>query len=120
MDPTFKKIKEENCDAISFLPSSENEDETVIHGLTYKEKGDSIGGSVLGHSYDILTFRFFGDECIKDHFEAILVCPYTYSEKLMQEGHFGLVARKTTTSIEMVTKVSKNIDKLINEYDDKE
>jgi len=120
MHPTFKKIKEEKCDAISFLPSADKEDETTILGLTYKENGDNIGGSELGHSYDILTFKVTADDWVKDHFEAILVCPYTYSEQLMMGGHFGLIAKRTTTSNEMVARVSNSIDKLITQYNDNE
>ena len=120
MHPTFKKIKEEKCDAISFLPSPDKEDETTILGLTYKDKGDNIGGSELGHSYDILTFKITDDDCVKDHFEAILVCPYTYSEQLMTGGHFGLIAKRTTTSDDMVARVSKSIDKLIAQYNENE
>jgi len=120
MHPTFKKIKEEKCDAISFLPSHEKEDETVILGLTYKEKGDNIGGSELGHSYDILTFQLTEEDCIKDYFQAILVCPYTYSEQLMMGGHFGLIAKRTTTSDDMVGRVSIAIDKLIVQYNENE
>ena len=115
MERTFRLIKEQNCDAILFLPSTTADDETTIQGLTYKEPGESIGGSELGQLYDILTFRQTGEQSFgqKDHFQAVLVCPYTYSEKLLNEGYLGLVARATTTSRDMVERVSQRIGELI-------
>lgn len=114
MNPTFKKMKDSNCDAICFLPDSKDPENMVLQGLTYKEKGDNIGGSVMGHSYDIITFRQTGGEYhSKDHFDAILVCPYTYSDKLVNEGYFGIIAKKTTTSDNMVNLILQRIDDLI-------
>lgn len=115
MKQPFNLIKEQKCDAILILPSIENKNETSIQGLTYKEPGDKIGGSQLGDLYDIVSFRQTGDEDFgdSDHFQAILVCPYTYSEKMFNEGYLGLVARATTTSQDMVERVSMRIGELI-------
>lgn len=116
MHPTFKKIKEENCDAITFLPNSDNPNDTQISGLVYKVRGDSVGASTLGDLFDIILFReneeeYYGNE----QFEAILVCPYTYSEKMMNDGHFGMIARKTTTSKEVVEPFRLRINELIGQ-----
>lgn len=114
MNPTFKKMKEAACDAICFLPDSESVENIVIQGLTYKEKGDIIESSVMGDSYDIITFRQTdGEFHSKDHFDAILVCPYTYGDKLMSEGYYGVVAKRTTTSSDMVNLILQRIDDLI-------
>lgn len=116
MNPIFKKIKEENCDAITFLPDPNKNEDTVIQGLTYKDKGQSVGCSSLGDLFDIILFReneetFYGNE----QFEAILVCPYTYSEKMMNDGHFGMIARRTTTSPEVVEPFRMKINDLIGQ-----
>jgi hypothetical protein len=115
VDKTFKRIKEEKCDAILIMPSTTDPDETTIQGLTYKQPGDKIGGSSMGDLYDILTFKQTGENSFgfQDHFQAILVCPYTYTEKLFNEGNLGLVARVTTTSQDMVSRISRHIGELI-------
>ena len=115
MKQPFNLIKEQKCDAILILPNIENKNETSIQGLTYKEPGDKIGGSQLGDLFDIVSFRQTGDGEFgdADHFQAILVCPYTYSEKMFNDGYLGLVARATTTSQDMVERVSMRIGELI-------
>ena len=114
MNPTFKKMKDAQCDAICFLPDSESAENIVMQGLTYKEKGDTIGSSVMGDSYDIITFRGYNGEYFnKDHFDAILVCPYTYGDKLVNEGYYGVIAKRTTTSSDMVNLILQRIDDLI-------
>ena len=116
MNPTFKKMKEANVDAITFVPSPDNNDETVIHGLTYTEKGETIGASSMGDLFDIILFRE-NEETFYDNeqFEAILVCPYTYGEKMMNDGHFGMIARKTTTSKVVVEPFRKSINELLGQ-----
>jgi hypothetical protein len=109
-------MKEANVDAITFVPNPENETETVIHGLTYNEKGETIGASSMGDLFDIILFRE-NEETFYDNeqFEAILVCPYTYSEKMMKDGHFGMIARKTTTSGVIVEPFRHKINELIGQ-----
>lgn len=110
----FNDIKQQGCEAISFFPNPDDDSDIVIQGLLYKESGEPIGGSSMGNSYDIVTFRKYGDEFVnKDHYEAILVCPYTYSNKLLKEGYFGFVAKKTTTSKELVDYILLNVDALV-------
>lgn len=114
MHETFRKMKSELCDAITFLPSTETEGETVIQGLTYKEKGETIGSSSIGDLFDIILFREGPDEYYdNEQFQAILVCPYTYSEKIMRDGHFGMIARKTTTSNTVVEPFRTSINTLL-------
>jgi len=111
----FSLIKAQECDAILILPATDKPGETSIQGLTYKEPGDKIGGSELGDLFDIVSFRQTGDEEFDDleHFQAILVCPYTYSEKMFEDGFLGLIARVTTTSKDMVERVTMRIGELI-------
>lgn len=116
MNSTFKRIKEEKCDAITFLPSTDDHTETTITGLTYKDKGETIGASSIGDLFEIILFReneqeYYGNE----QFEAILVCPYTYSEKMLNDGHFGMIARKTTTSETVVAPFRNSINQLIGD-----
>ena len=118
MKSPFLEIKNNKCDAICFFPSSENLEQTVVHGLTYVEAGDSIGASTLGNSYDIVTFRESDDGFYdKEHYQAILVCPYTYSEKVLSDGFYGIVAKRTTTSEDVLNLFMNKIDFLIGDED---
>jgi len=116
MNPTFRRMKDENCDAITFLPDPKNNEDTLIQGLQYVEKGNTIGSSTLGDSFDIILFRE-DEETLYDNeqFQAILVCPYTYSEKMMNDGHFGMIARRTTTSSIVVEPFRKSINELLGQ-----
>jgi hypothetical protein len=115
----FEEIKQRGCDAISFFPNPDDNSDVIIQGLLYKEAGESIGGGSHGNSYDIVTFKKRGNDFTdKDHFEAVLVCPYTYSEKLLKDGYFGFVAKKTTTSKELVDYVMVNVDALVESETD--
>jgi hypothetical protein len=100
------------------MPSPDSREQTVIHGLTYVENGDNIGSSTMGNSYDIVTFRE-SDEGFydKEHYQAILVCPYTYSEKVMKDGLFGIIAKRTTTSEDVLNLYLNKIDYLIGDED---
>jgi hypothetical protein len=72
----------------------------------------------MGNSYDIVTFRE-SDEGFydKEHYQAILVCPYTYSEKVMKDGFFGIIAKRTTTSEDVLNLYLNKIDYLIGDED---
>lgn len=122
MNPIFQKIKETNCDAISFLPCMDEkgkELQTAVQGLTYNEKGDNINSNSMGDYYDIITFGEVDGEFVnKEQFQAILVCPYTYGEKMFKEGYFGFIGRKTTTSDEVLGIFEKAINKLFEVEDE--
>lgn len=114
MNETFTKIKDNSCDAITFVPNPSNHSETVITGIVYHDAGEKIGGSSLGDSYDITLFQegedtFFDNE----QFEAVLVCPYTFSEKMFKDGRFGMIARKTTTSNTIVLPFRERLNMLL-------
>jgi hypothetical protein len=118
MKQPFLQIKENKCDAICIMPSPDSREQTIIHGLTYVDNGDNIGSSTMGNSYDIVTFRE-SDEGFydKEHYQAILVCPYTYSEKVMKDGFFGIIAKRTTTSEDVLNLYLNKIDYLIGDED---
>lgn len=116
MKEIFTKMKQAECHAITFLPSENPEEQAIIQGLHYKEHGDTIKTqSDIGDLYDIIIFR--GD--VKDgytdleKFEAVLSCPYTYSDRMYHGDYFGLVAKRTTTSSEVVESLLEKIGDLV-------
>jgi hypothetical protein len=99
----LKKLKndpEGPFDALFFIPGS-NKDEVHIEASQLKDPGQSLGGSDLGHTYEVLLFR---DDEEKDEltdidrFEAIFSDPYEYASNLIMQNWFGIMVRKTTTS----------------------
>jgi hypothetical protein len=112
----FNEMKKVACHAITFLPSEKPEEQAIIQGLHYKEHGETIKTqSDMGDLYDIIIFR--GD--VKDgytdleKFEAVLACPYTYSDRMYHGNYFGLVAKRTTTSNEVVESLLEKIGDLV-------
>ena len=103
----FKEFKEDNPDAIFFLPGDEK-DQLHIEGATYKEAGEKLGGSYLGDSYHIILFKEDDDnEGIYDidRFDAILVEPFEYMSGLIPANWYGIVAKRTTTSTSFINNV---------------
>ena len=107
----LKEISKEEHDAIFFLPGDKM-DQVEIESAVYKNPGENIGGSSLGHAYHVILFK----EDTKrdklydvDRFDAIFVDPFEYISGLITHNWFGVIARKTTTSN---TFIQKTFDKL--------
>lgn len=104
-------LKEEDYDALFFLPGEEK-DTIHLEGATYKDPGESLGGSSMGSSYHVILFQedengeLFGI----DKFEAIFADPLVYMSNLLPSGIFGIMAKRTTTSNNFI---QKTFDKLI-------
>ena len=112
----FQEAKKANCHALTFLPSDRPEENAVIQGLHYKDAGVTIKTqSDIGDLYDIIIFR--GNEVDGYHdlerFEAILACPYTYSNRMYQGHYYGIVAKKTTTSEDIVESIVSKLGDLV-------
>ena len=103
----FKEFKEDNPDAIFFLPG-DKVDTLHIEGATYKDAGEKLGGSLLGDSYHIILFKE-DDTQDKiydiDRFDAILVEPFEYISGLIPANWYGIVAKRTTTSTNFINNV---------------
>lgn len=113
----FDEIKQNACHAITFLPSDNPKEETVIQGLHYKNHGETIKTeSTLGDLYDIIIFRKGKDNkfCDFEEFDAILACPYTYSKRMYNDKFYGIVAKKTTTSQDVFNTLSDRVRELVN------
>ena len=90
-----KNIKENPVDGITFLPGEEDE-WTEIDTFTFNEPGEPIGGSSMGSEYGIVLLTDEG--VITDKFNAILIDPLDYVVRMMRDGFYGIVGRRTTTS----------------------
>ena len=97
----------ENYDIIFFTPHEENEDEVSVQSATYKTPGEKIGGTEMGDFYDIVLFRMDEEDELIDleRFQAILVDPRVYVGRMVKSDYFGMVAKKTTNSDNMVDDI---------------
>jgi hypothetical protein len=107
----LKEFSKEEHDAIFFLPGDKM-DQVQVEAVTYKNPGESIGGSYLGHAYHVILFK--EDTKVDklyavDRFDAIFLDPFEYISGLIPHNWFGVIARKTTTSN---TFIQKTFDKL--------
>lgn len=112
----FNEMKKVKCHAITFLPSENPEEQAIIQGLHYKNHGETVKTqSDIGELYDIIIFRGDVQDGYTDleKFEAILSCPYTYSERMYNGNYFGFVAKRTTTSSEVVESLLEKIGDLV-------
>lgn len=104
----LKPLKKEQFDFLTFL-EGEEEGQITIMGQEYVNRGHPVGGNDMGSSYHIVLFRQskenkdqYGD---LDSFEAILVDPLEYVSGLIPSGFYGIIAKKTTTSDKIVSKL---------------
>jgi len=110
---TLKKAKESNCDALIFIPNKDNT-EVTIAGLQYNEKGESIKGG-CGDLYSILLFQGEqGNYHSFEEFQAVLVCPFTYCNRMFKESYFGVIAKATTTSDGVLNLIRNDLIKEFN------
>ena len=106
----LKKLKDDPegpFDAIFFMPTEE-EGQVHIEANQLKDPGEPIGGSSMGHTYEVILFK---DDAVEDklynidRFEAVFSDSYEYISNLLPQEWFGMVVRKTTTSGAFVQRI---------------
>lgn len=111
----IKELRESKYDFLTFL-EGEQEGTVSIMGSDYNDPGEKIGGSQMGDSYHIILFRDHKTEKDKyddmDKFEAILCDPIEYVSGLIKCGWFGVVARRTTTSENIINKLVAKFEEM--------
>jgi len=104
----LQPLKDRNHDFFTFL-AGEEEGAINIMGSEYVNPGEKIGGSSLGDLYHIVLFRDSKENRDEyddvDTFEAILACPLEYASGLINGGFYGIIAKKTTTSHNLMDKL---------------
>ena len=106
MQEFLKQIKSENYDVLTFFPGDE-EGDIRIEGNNFDNAGEKLGGSPHGDCYQIAIFKESETEDAITHldrFEAILTAPAEYMQGLIETDWYGLICRKTTTSLEFFNK----------------
>jgi len=109
-------MQNENYDFLTFL-QGDKEGSIEVIGTSYKDPGDSIDKGIMGDSYHIVLFRDhqekkdqYGDV---DSFDAVLIDPFEYISRLITEGWYGIIARKTTTSRPIIDRMLDKFDNIV-------
>jgi hypothetical protein len=105
MLPELQHFKGHKIDLFTFFGDEDNEGRVEVRGTEYITPGDPVGGSEMGHTYSIILMQEHPEEDRYhkvEFFEAILSEPIEYISNLIPAGWMGVIARKTTTSDNMV------------------
>jgi hypothetical protein len=98
-------------DAIFFLPG-DGENEIHIPASHFKNKGEKVGGSEIGDTYEVVLFKEDNENDrihSIDQFEAIFSDPYEYISNLIPQDWYGVLVKKTTTSGVFVKEMVDNL-----------
>lgn len=98
-------FKNNQFDVMYFL-SGKKKDSVDVTQRLYHEPEESIGSTKLGNCYHVILFREDEDGTLvqPDRFEAILVDPLEYMSGLIPQNWYGIIARKTKSSHELIDK----------------
>ena len=109
---SLKHLKNHNFDVLTFL-EGEEESQIKVELNSYATPGEKVGGNSVGEMYDVILFQDHEEDPEKfdklDHFSAILGDPLEYISQLIPSGWYGIIARKTTTSGQVVSGWLDNI-----------
>jgi hypothetical protein len=103
----LKPWRNEKYDFMTFT-EGKKEDTIDIFGHEYTDSGEPLKASAMGECYHIILFRSHKTEdryTDLDSFEAILSDPLEYMSGLIPQGWYGVIAKKTTTSEPIITRL---------------
>jgi hypothetical protein len=99
----FEKITD--YDILFFLPHEESDSKVKVESALYKIRGEPLDIHCEGihHSFDIVLFRMDEEEMVDlERFQGVLTEPREYVSRMIKSDFYGMVARKTTTSAQVV------------------
>jgi len=106
MQEFLKEIKSKSYDVFTFFPG-EDEGDIRIEANNLEDVGEKIGGSPHGDCYQIAIFKESETEDAITHldrFDAILTAPAEYMQGLIETDWYGIICKKTTTSLAFFDK----------------
>jgi hypothetical protein len=94
-------------DMLFFTPNVNVEGAVDVTSAHYKDAGTDVEPGIMGNVYDIVLFRLDEEGEVQDldRFDGVLIDPKVYVSRLVKEQWFGVVARKTDTSIKVIDDV---------------
>ena len=95
------------------------EDEETVNISAFKlpDPGIKKEGSPMGDLYDIIIFNdVLENPSLPERFEAILISPIDYVERMVKDGFLGVAVKSSTTSGKFMETVFTESEKYINEW----
>jgi hypothetical protein len=103
----------ENYDILFFIPNDEHEDAITIRGEIYTDPGEEIENTSVGSCWTVMLFKYYEDKVTDlERFDAILSEPREYVSSLIPQDWFGVIAKKTTKSANLVDEMFDSLEKL--------
>jgi len=119
-DSQLRKLSKENdFDGFSFLPvykakwfSSEGklaEGKTRIDAFVYKSNSDVVFDDAPKHQHgsEYTVLLFTNEFKVTDKFNAVLTEPVEYVIRMVEQGFYGVIGKKTTHSLEYFKKIEQ-------------
>ena len=103
----LQPLKDADVDVIMFFEGSQP-NSIKVEGNQYEDRGTPVGGNDIGNAYHVILCKDHPTEDKYDqfdNFEAMLAEPLEYISGLIPEGWYGVIAKKTTTSHEPITRM---------------
>jgi hypothetical protein len=104
----------ENFDLLFFIPNDDYANAMTVRGETYLDKGEEIDRTSVGPSWTVMLFKYNDEGMMTDleRFDAVLSEPREYISTLIPDDWFGVVARRTTKSVEIIEDLFDSLKKL--------
>ena len=109
----LQQLKNNDFDGINFYRNDDGDLE--FSQFQFKEPGEKIGGTELGDYFDIIILQEDPPK-MPERFQAILISPIDYGDRLAEVGFYGVVTKFTTTSKEIMDDIMVNMEVESVEY----
>lgn len=109
----LQQLKNNDFDGVNFYRNEDGDLE--FSQFQFKDPGEKIGGTKLGDYFDIIIVQ---DDPPKmpERFQAILISPIDYVDRMAEVGFYGVVTKFTTTSKEIMDDIMVNMEVESVEY----
>jgi len=110
IDSTIDDMGKRPFDFFSFIPGDPQGKTVALEQFEYTEKGEPVLTSI-GPVYHVMLFDIKKANYAEstEYFEAVLVDPIGYVKRMVKDGWFGIVARKTSTSDKVEAHMKKHM-----------
>ena len=109
----LQQLKNNDFDGINFYRNEDGDLE--FSQFQFKDPGEKIGGTELGDCFDIIIVQEDPPK-MPERFQAILISPIDYVDRMAEVGFYGVVTKFTTTSKEIMDDIMVNMEDESVEY----